>query len=730
MSIVETQIRTDRFCELVKAELNSRGLPSPTLDKPAELAGKLLEKIECVSCSLAAPSAGSGVVIVGGDLAFGYHTTLADVHAAGSLQASATQSTLLPFTVRFTIALDPSLPQPLTLKYDVLLYGLISAATESLPLDTPADLTAKSAAIEASAEVVTIRIGTTLDDPVNAPPINRIDQGEWIQLIPGEFIADTVQRILDRALDEAVMPPPPPDPNKPWLPQPKPQELRKDEPARAAWVQNPAPAALGTGDLVAVNACPLLDVDISIELSLSVGFDFPAPDAIRTTAVLTWDADSTWCDVLATLLLGIPFGIGFHVAAEDAVSDAVLGKSLSPGDGFAEVGRTDRSITFQRVAWTSPPPSREFVRSHSEVTAEGLATGGIVRPKKAPDLSGELIPATSALHIDCNLRAVSMVFNPAQVILRNRAAGYVGRPPRVFVENSVFVPVDAWTIRTDLVDMSDPHSTSPQTVLTFIDPPTGRLPAGTPTSVFLFTDFGVRWVDLGEIPEVPKAPPNWATRLMNDYCGSISNPWARGMTRLGWIVDPLVDPDYAHRYALDPVRLWTVGLRELPVSARIEFVAVAPDGSERSLGIVEGQRSAALQLVTDANETLGIRSTSPFSAPAPTVSRSWMFPFAAHPLGAEPVTMASAGCLLGVTGRDGATRILDPRDVGETRMGDQPAARRSDPRHGRVGDALAREEARGRHAWATATRLDKNTVAVTHRSQVLIGTVGISRRVQ
>jgi hypothetical protein len=530
------------------------------------------------------------------------------------------------------------------------------------------------------------------------------------------------------------VPPPPPDPNQPWLPKPKPRELRKDGPARAAWFGTPwfgtpAPVAVGQGDIVAVDACPLFDIDISIELTLQAGFDFPNPDTMRTHAVLTWDADSTWCDVLGTLFLGVPFGIGFHVGAEAGVSDAVLGKSFAPGGGFAEVGRTPRSIIYQRVAGAPPTPSREFVRSHSEVTTNGLATGGFVRLKVAPVLAGEVVPATSRLDIDCHQRAVSMVFNPAQVILRNIAAGNFGQQPRVFLANTIFTPTAAWTIKPDALSVFDPRNPSPQT-LTFVDPPTGRLPAGTPTSVFLFTSYGVRWVDLGKIPEVPAEPPTWAERLMNELCGSISNPWGHGMTRIDWRDHSLDDPDYQHRFGIDAVRLWTVGLRELPESARIEFVALAPDGRERLLGVVEGQRSAVLQLVTDANETLGIRPAQPFSAPAPTILRSWMFPFVAQPLDLEPVTIASAAGLLGLRGRDGTTRIIDPRELGEVGLDKEREAPRAEARDGRVADALDREEARGHQAWATGTRLDKSTIAITHRGRVLIGTVGDLRRVQ
>jgi hypothetical protein len=112
MAIVEIQIRTDRFCELVKSEINSRVLPSPTLDQPDDLKGKLLEKIECVSCSLDEPSDGSNVVTVGANLAFKYHISLANVRAAGSLQPPVTAEKTLPFKLKFTIVFDPSLRSP------------------------------------------------------------------------------------------------------------------------------------------------------------------------------------------------------------------------------------------------------------------------------------------------------------------------------------------------------------------------------------------------------------------------------------------------------------------------------------------------------------------------------------------------------------------------------------------------------------------------------------------
>jgi hypothetical protein len=765
MSMIEIQIRADRFCELVKGELNSRPLPSPTVDAPG-LKGKPLEKIECVSCSLGEPSNGSGVVTVTGNLAFRYHTSLATVRAVGSLKPAATAEEIRNFELRLHIAFEPFRPSPReppvlrpVLKYDLWLFGFIQGSPEhgliidrgNFPVDFPdqgPDQGPRSAAIEASASVVAIRIGTQLDDPVHAPPVDRTGQDEWVQLITGAYLAEEVRGMLDRALDAADEEPPP-DPDKPWLPKPKHQKLRKDDAAVAVWEPYPEmpPYVLAQGDIIAVNACEAFDVDISIELSLSVWFAFPDRDTMRTTATLTWDADSTWCDVWSTVFIGVPFGIAFHVFAEDEISESVLGKSLAPGGGrYREIGRTDESITYERLTWAPSTPSREFVRRHAEVTTEGLVIGGLIRPKVAYALAGKVIPATSGLAIDCRLQKAGMIFNPAQVVLRNAAAGYIGRPPHVWLEKTVFDPVDAWTIKGGGVNRSDPYNTSPQTVLTFVDPvprrlvpprlntftspiELGRLPAGTRTSVFLFTDYGVRWVDLGVIPDVPE-PPDGAEDLAQTICGSISNPFARGMTRLDWEVDPLLDPDYKHLFGIEAVRLWSIGLRELPNTARIEFVALAPDGSERLLGLVEGQRSAALQLVTDANETLAIRPDKPFSAPPPTLSRSWIFPFAAYPLDFEPMTIASAAGLIGLSGPDGIRHIVNPRELDKVGKEDQGAARRSDLRDRRITHVLAQEEARGRKAWATATRLDKDTVAVIHRGQVLVGAVGASHRVQ
>ena len=434
-------------------------------------------------------------------------------------------------------------------------------------------------------------------------------------------------------------------------------------------------------------------MDISIDINLAVTFEFPNPGAMKTRAVLTWDADSTWCDILSTLTFGFPVGIGFHVGAEDEVSDTILGKKFTPGDAFSEASRTDHSITFERLASSPSAPSAEFVTTHAGATAGGLAVGGDIKPKTRPILVGEAIAPMAGMAIDCNLRSVGLVMHPAKVLLRTEKPPLL---PWFFFEKIVFEPPGAWVMEVDTEFVSPASSTPAHVVLTFRDPPGGRLPAGTATSVYLFTNYGVRWVDLGVIPELSPNILIGADDLMNRYCDSISNPWAHGMTDLGW-VDPLLDPDYDRQQReLGRLRLWTVGLRNLPDTARIELVAVARGGGERLLGIVEGRKQIALELVTEADETLAVRTERAFTAPAPTLSRSWFYP--ASEIGTESGSAPSVPDAAALTNR--------------------------------IAGALAEQETRGRLPWATAVRLQRRTVAVSHRGRIVVGTVAPGQRVQ
>jgi hypothetical protein len=69
----------------------------------------------------------------------------------------------------------------------------------------------------------------------------------------------------------------------------------------------------------------------------------------------------------------------------------------------------------------------------------------------------------------------------------------------------------------------------------FMDPPTGRLPSGTRTSVYLHTDCGYRWVDLGVIPVRPEQPSLRETLALTSVCAAKSNSWNGGVKGYKWL---------------------------------------------------------------------------------------------------------------------------------------------------------------------------------------------------
>ena len=199
MAIIELQIRTDRFCELVKGEINSQPLDRPTTDEPAEIAGKPLERIECTSCTFLEMT--DDVLVLDAKLAFHYHDSLAEVKNAGSL-TPATPSTLeLRFRIHFSMVIVTTpAPRPV-LSYDLLAYGIKSVKKDRFAIGLPADVPVSDARIRADDNVVAIRIATDPGDDVTAPVVDRLGGQEWMQHIPGALIADTIRGVLNQLGD-------------------------------------------------------------------------------------------------------------------------------------------------------------------------------------------------------------------------------------------------------------------------------------------------------------------------------------------------------------------------------------------------------------------------------------------------------------------------------------------------------------------------------------------------
>ena len=685
MAIVEFQFRKQVFLDYFKAEINRRRLPFPTLDSPflPQVKGHLLERIECRSCTAAATS-GGGQLTVQAEIAIHYHTSLATIRAAGSLKRAVTEQQIIPVPVVFSVRLDTPNPQ---LQW-VPTFGLIPP--DNVPLNLPAGLNPQSAAVEASEDVIVIRLGTRPDDPVNAPITSRLGNSDWSQLIPGQLFVDQFTAGLSRALASAIS-----------------GDLESSKSSSGVWLPDGMPLGGGNVPLVIVSA-EITAMNISVLISLTAQFAVSGHTLV-TTLTLNCVVESILFDVLGTLILPPIGGFVFHEIAEDTVSEILLGEVGTP-TGFQKIGETDNSITYQSTSLLSGPSS-SFVLTHAEVNKEGLLMTGDAQIRPLPlGLQGSVSTPVSSLDRDCNRKRVTVEFRPAQVFLND--IGMDG-PPKIFPDGILFNPAGAWAAvpgaSNDWLDLA----------LTFVDPPGGRLPVGTATSVILDTDCGVRWVDLGVIPPDHEQPTVGDIAEMLSRCMGISDPWGDGVMNLDWLVDW---PDL--RYEFEPVRQWTIGVRDLQEDVRFEFVAVGPDGEERVVGATGGRQNFAVQITTNANETLQIRTMGGLSAPAPVVFQRWIVPFASLPLESVPAAVSAFERMVGVIGFDGNTQVVQIAAGGVLSTQRLNGERQMDPSLDRLVNKLAREVRRNREPWAVAAQIDRQTVAVSHGQELLIGTMG------
>ncbi|MGH7712063.1 MAG: hypothetical protein ACREOG_12305 [Gemmatimonadaceae bacterium] len=685
MAIVELQMRRQAFADLFKNEINRQRLPSRTLKGISELDGKLLQRIECAAVSIE-NSAGAGRVTVNADIIF-HHNTLAAVRAAGSLQLPVTEKVQRTIPITLAVVFDQA--GRASVQWSVL-GGAIPG--RNIPVSLPGEFSAVVGAVEANETIVAIRFGTRADDPVFDPIFDRLGPSQWVQFVSGQVIADVFARNFDDAIQDALS-----------------DKLVLDTAASGAWFPafgNSGPFAGASATVIAVDEC-IFDIDVPVDLQL-IGTLAPAGPSLVTTIELSWEPDSTECEIVGGLLFTPIASVVINGIASDKASEKILG-TAQPFQGFQEIGRNDESITYQRTSVIDTPSPR-FVLNRAEVTDDGFLTGGTLSLLSANrNLVGSVSVPTSGLKTDCHRRTVFVEFRRAKASFED--LGVEGGAPRLLPDGVSFDPPNAWVV------VPGPSNTWLDLSLTFVDPPTGRLPVGTATSVFLHTDCGLRWLDLGVIP-ADHAPPTFVDMAeMLSHCMAISDPWGMGMMNLEWLIDP---PDFLG--VVDPVREWTIAARELPVDARLEFAAVGRDGSERSLGAVEGQRAVAVHIVTDATETLKIRTNRGMTAPAPLVSQRWVVPFAAIPLRDEPVALASVGRVIGVREANGATRVVDLGLDGQLRVRSVDHKVRAEAGMSGVLNALSRAERRNRSTWAVPARIDRQTVALAHGGKLLIGT--------
>jgi hypothetical protein len=460
---------------------------------------------------------------------------------------------------------------------------------------------------------------------------------------------------------------------------------------------------------VAVNACPLLGFDVTVKLFLLGTFATNGPD-LDITLRLTWDADSTWCQIGDFFIMTpiAPFVIE-HVAAQQA-NDAILGKA-KPFAGFKEIARDDTSVTFRQHRFLDVP--RQLSITSSQFNELGLVVAGKLAPLQGGHaLEGWTMPATSGLDVSCSPRRVTVRYNAAQAGLSDFTRS--GGAPALFAQATTFLPPNAW------VAVPVRSNDWQELLVNFLDPPTGRLPVGTATSVFLMTDCGLRWIDLGKIPATHPEPTQADMAAMISQCMAKSAGWKERVLSVLWLPRPL-----AQARALPSVRQWMIGMEDMPRSTRLEFLAVkAKSKRARTLGVVEGRSRVAVQLITDADETLQIRSNHDHNKLPVVAAQRWISPFTALRLEDTPTAIAASAGRLALRGRDGETTLVHVGADGKL----QPGALENSALPSRVATslhaALGRELHRGRETWNSAAQLDSDTVAVVHKGQLLIGRAG------
>lgn len=715
MAIIEVQIAAEKFCQYLTDRINRTPLPAPESVANTPLGGVILEQITCTSCSVR-PSNATGQLVVDVTVEVHYHSTLNDIHLAGSLTPPhATVSPPTATTITLTCTTD-GLNVNLTWQADA--FSISETITFAAPTDSPI----AAAAIDASAEVVAIRLGTQGTDPVRSVPVNRLRGTDWIIHVSSAVFVESLIQRLNASLYAA----PRSDP-----------DVEVTRAARGNWDMFKQGHATAWGEISKINGC-LFVVDIPIELTLDAHFVI-AGSQLTTEVVLSWEPDTTWCDVVAGLsfatLAGWVFGpltagatgvvpaasvgVGFVAdpVVENAANKKVKDQALEqqPPE-FTQTGSNDVSITLERVQQI-PLPDRNFVLAHSEFDFSGLTLSGDLELLPAITLEGSVRQPFWSSEISCRPTHMEVQWNPPAVTL---TAVNADQPPKLFAQLTKMTPTQAWSMSQ--------YDTLNDLIITFGDPPGGRLPAGQQTSVVLCTDRGVRWVDLGTIP----ADTIDRQQLQSDaeaFCSSVAKVLRRAadrLTHVDWKVDPLHDPDPDLVNGIAPLRLWQIGILDRPDVNLLDFYVIGPEGTETRIGTLDDTAAAALPIVTRADEVVAIRAQREMRIPAMRLTQAWIKPLTDERLHGQEVAAFSplhSSFTLTQGGRITGIARLKGREIAVAAVltADAPSTPAAVSRVTRSQTSIP--------SWAQTFRIDSRTIAFVHEGKLVVGTIEAQHRI-
>jgi len=696
MALIELQIGAARFCEFVKGEINSRPLPYDNMTvltwlhalSPLPGPAFAVDRIECSGCTVNASASAGGVLTLTADIDVHYITTRDALFGVGSMQPppTATISFSTPLTITLTVEADG--PQ---LQWNASQLGQSGVFDFSLP----EGLTPAATAVIAGGDLVAVRVATAASDPVVALPLTDRRAGQdWNLLISGQIFTEVMIDRLNTQLDAAISP-----------------DLAMAKRPRGNW-DALLRQAVAWAEMTAIDQAPPLNVDVPVDLTLTCRLSLNGV-YLTTTPTLDWDTETTWVDVIGTLLF-VPLKWVIEDIKDKKASKKVFALAQTPQD-YVKVGQTKNSITYEKTIELAPPGPRFFV-TNSAVTMLGVELAGSLNPRPGlAGLTGAVTEPAWGFVMSCSPEGAGVAWYPGQIALQavNGTA-----PPTLFPQLTEFTPGGAWGLGYD----GAAHASN-ELKLVLTDPPGGRLAVGTRTKVILFTDCGVRWADLGVIPADELSTNtvllNSMKRVAHERCAAISIPWGRHIdttTIVEWMVDPLLDPDPDRIKEVAPLRLWTMVIPTLSPTARLHFFGLT-GGAERPLGVLAERKSAVVQIVTGADELLAVRASEEVAVDGVTISQAWLAPLTVTSgAGLHPVAFdTDRNTIELASSRD--TEDLSSMELSTN--GIHQFTIRTGDRHDD-----------GAPTWATALRLDRQTVAVSHRDQIVVASKSPTLRVR
>ena len=347
---------------------------------------------------------------------------------------------------------------------------------------------------------------------VDPATLNRLAGNQWGQFIAGQCFAELVAQSLNDAAELAVA----------GSSDPKIEITQRGD---GAWLL-PDPHAIASTNLNAIDALPA-DFDLPIRLEAAATL-IPRPATGPVDVIWGFDVDVRVQWIATDILSDIGLGV-----IQSEVNDSIAEKLSDPPTGFTEVERTEDHVRYRSSNWKDAPRSAAFSCHVSDVHVDdtGLVVLGSVEVKPPPSATFSATLPEWTFSGDCHTKNVRQVLSPLHVQV-------VGMDPRhevYLVAEPVIEPAGTWSYTRRL---SLPGASPPTLDVYFTRrtvPPTGG------QSVYVYTNLGVRWINIGILP--PRPPVTGRELLARTIdliseCMAISDRWGEGVMNLDWLVDP------------------------------------------------------------------------------------------------------------------------------------------------------------------------------------------------